>query len=89
MSKLPIVNHLFTSAEVAAHSRILTAAELAHLSLISDREALIAMEPLLRKFRPRCPACAGVLSFTPWVDGMRVASCGCGFKTKELPLAGD
>ncbi len=80
---------MFTSAELAAHLRITAAADLAHRCLISDREALIAMEPLLYEFRPRCPACAGILSFTPWVDGLRVVSCGCGFKTKELPLAGD
>ena len=75
-----------TTLEARAHLLLVELAMLAHHSFISDREALVNMERHLRVFRERCN-CGRILSFSPWVDGMRAVVCPCGYRSREVPLA--
>ncbi len=44
----------------------------------------LAAMPHLAVFRPRCPACRGVLTESPWLDGLRLMWCRqCGHKYRE------
>lgn len=49
-------------------------------------EVAPAVVSSMERFRPRCPACAAVLTVSPWVEGVRSWSCRCGWSSREALL---
>lgn len=79
------MNAPLRTAEVNAHLAIITAIADVRNNVISEQAAFARMWRPLEVFllSPRCN-CRRVLSWTPLVDGARVASCKCGVRFWEV-----
>jgi hypothetical protein len=70
--------------ELAAHDYITAVLDQAADNVLSHRDAICTIQVPLESFRPRCPSCASIVSYTPWIDGVRAAKCGrCWHMWKE------
>ncbi len=70
--------------ELATHDYIAAVLEQAADKLIDYYDVTRSLQGPLESFRPRCPRCGSVVSFTPWVDALRAARCGrCSHVWKE------
>ncbi len=63
-------------AEQAAHDYIANILDQAYDGWLTHQEAVAAAQGSLERFRPRCPKCSSVVSFTPWQGNLRAARCG-------------
>jgi hypothetical protein len=73
--------------ELATHDYITAILDQAADNVLSHHDALWAIQGSLESFRPRCPSCASVVSYTPWSSGVRAARCGrCSHVWKEAAL---
>ncbi len=70
--------------ELAAHDYITVILDQATQGFLSYQDVASATYNSLESFRPRCPACGSVVSFTNWYDGLRGAQCRrCPHRWKE------
>lgn len=79
------MNAPLRTAEVNAHLEILSAIADVRDNVISEQTGFHRMWRPLEVFllSPRCN-CRRVLNWTPRIDGVRIASCQCGVRFREV-----